>query len=53
MERALNRLDAIGTKRKERPHDTPPLADIPVPITENQPTEGGREAVGLRGLRGF
>ena len=31
MERAINRLQGTG-KRKARPHDRPPLADLPITI---------------------
>ena len=35
MERAINRLQGTG-KRKARPHDRPPLADLPIAIRESE-----------------
>ena len=35
MERAINRLQGTG-KRKARPHDRPPLADLPIAIREGE-----------------
>ena len=36
MERAINRLQGTGPKRKARPDDRAPLADIPVTIGDNE-----------------
>ena len=35
MERAIYRLQGTG-KRKARPHDRPPLADLPIAIREGE-----------------
>lgn len=46
-DRAINRLKARGTKRKEREGARPPLRDVPVASSENELAA----AVGDRGLR--